>query len=122
MRTMKAVLLWAVVLSLAAIATQPAGAAPRAQSVGEYRWLWDVALTARAQAMEGVPVETTRRVITRIFEIPNDRIGAIVAAVIDAAHGIPWTADEAAGEFARRIGNACVANAGDLDGVLGTRL
>lgn len=117
-----ALILAAVALGFVHWAIAPAHAAPKAESEKECRFLWDLALSARGMAMEKIPVETSRRVVWRMYTTRGDeRLHEIADAVIDAAHVLPWAADEMAGKFALRLFDACVTD-GNMDRVLGTSL
>jgi hypothetical protein len=117
-----ALILFAVALGFIHWSISPARAAPKAESEKECRFLWDLALSARSMAMEKIPVETSRRVVWRMYTTRGDeRLHEIADAAIDAAHALPWAADEIPGKFALRLFDACV-NDGDMDSILGSRL
>lgn len=105
-----------------AFAASAAVAAPKAQHPNECHWYWDVAITARAAAMEGIERETSRRVIWRIFTTEVERVKEIANLVVDTAHTRPRKPDEKAGDFAAELSRACSEN-GDMDAILsGERL
>lgn len=106
-----------------ALAPLQASAWPKASSVAECTWLWDLALTARGAAMQGIARETTRGMIWRIFVTPpEDQDGRTLGnAIVDAAYSTPWKDDEHAGDFPLRLRAACLLN-GDMDAVLGVGL
>jgi hypothetical protein len=105
----------------AAMTPPPVASAPKAEHPAECGWYWDIAITARAQAMEGVERETTRRAIWRVFVTKEERVREIGNAVIDAVFSTPWAETEHAGELAKKIQDACMES-GDMDSVLGTSL
>lgn len=122
----------AILAALAALLVfvmTPAGAAPKAGHPGECRWLWDIALTARAAAMEGVPRETVRRVVWRIYgfapAVPAEdktRLRELGNAVVDAAGSAARPQAETAGDFAGELRTMCLDRDGDMDEILGMGL
>lgn len=111
----------AVTTALIFAAPPPVAAAPKAQHAAECSWYWDIAITARASAMEGVALDATRRIVWRIFSTKIERMREIADLVVDAAHATPWAPEERPGELAKKIADACGEN-GDMDRYLGTRL
>lgn len=109
-------------VGIAAALALPASAAPRAEHPGECAFYWDIAITARAMAIVGVPKDTSRRVIWGIFVLDTDeRVASIADSIVDAAHAAPVLAGERAGVFATMLKGACLSG-GNMDGVLGVSL
>ena len=118
---------WILLFALGFVVA-PLCAAPRAQSAEECKFYWDIALVSRALAMEAGrdPTMGEMRILNILSRIYSDggaagdgRVGEIMVAIVQAAlreTGGP------AGDFAKRVGNACLAKRGDMDGVLGVRL
>ena len=95
----------------------PAAAAPKADP-RECPGYTDVALVARALAMDDIDAERTARIMERIYNtLGNARVQQIVHSIVTAAQR---DRSATAGEFARRLGEACVRGGGDMDAVLGT--
>ena len=78
-------------------------------------WYWDLAVTSRAMAVEGIPVERTRGVIWRIFRSPNSQVISNGNRIIDLVYS-PVGQKE---EFVSTLGRVCEENDGRLEGVLG---
>lgn len=114
-------LIVAAAAALISIAPPPSAAAPKAEQPSECSWYWDIAITARAYAMEGVERETTRRAVWRVFATPVDRMRAIGNAVVDAVYSTPWAENERPGDLAGKLQQACLET-GDMDKILGTAL
>ena len=115
---------WILLFALGFVVA-PLCAAPRAQSAEECKFYWDIALVSRALAMEAGrdPSMGEMRILNILSRIYSDggdeRVAAIMVAIVQAAlreTGGP------AGDFAKRVGNACLAKRGDMDGVLGVKL
>lgn len=120
---MKRLVIAAAIAALVPVST--AVCAPKAKSAEECEWFWDIAITARANAMERVDREVTRRVIWRVFvpvgaDADRERGIAIGNLVVDAAYSTPWAAGETPGHLAGKLKAACLGKVGDMDGVLGT--
>lgn len=104
-------------LALAIPLAVPAAAAPKADP-RECPGYTDVALVARALAMDDIDAPRSARILARIYDTQGDaRVEDIVRAIVAAAQR---DKSAAAGEFARRLARACVYGAGDMDAVLGT--
>lgn len=115
---MKRLLLAVAVLFV--IAPPVTRAAPHAKSEGECQFFWDVALTARAMAMEGIRREQAQRVIDRIYNTGADaRVRAIVQTIVGAAQ---MARSDPAGAFARELATACLKQNGNMDAILGASL
>lgn len=88
-------------------------AAPRAGSAEECYYVSDMALTARALAIEGVPEETTYRIIARMYKGPsasNWFQTIITGARVDKRE---------AGDYARALYQHCTNNRGNVDAFFG---
>ena len=115
---MKRLLLAALVLFV--VAPPVALPAPRAQTEGECRFLWDAALVARALALERVDGERAQRIIDRVYSTGADaRMRVLITAVVAAAQ-ISRSPDAAG--FARELAEACLLKGGNMDAILGTSL
>lgn len=100
------------------VVAAPSSAAPKAINAAECQYFWDVAITARAIAMDDIPLERNSRILARMFETRGDRrVDDIIREIIAAAHR---SATAVAGEFARSLATVCLQRNGDMDDVLGT--
>ena len=90
------------------------GSAPRVRDHEECNNLADMALVARAAAIEQLPVGTTGALFTHIYRIRTDRIGELAGLIIAAAYKDKRTAQK----FAQDLIDQC-ARGGNLDSFLG---
>lgn len=94
-----------------------ARAAPKAHPA-ECEAFWDMAITARAMALERASREQILGVFRRVWQPTTEmRIKDIQLAIAEAAMR---ERNMGAAEFANRLAHACVSRMGDMDAVLGS--
>lgn len=112
--------LWAVALALllAILSIRDAHAAPRAQTQDECMVFADMALVARALAIERVDKTTTVKAVARIYDLPDLRLVQIAAAVIE----LGYRDKREAKDMAAALGRTCLTTGGNMDSILGVSL
>lgn len=92
-----------------------AQAAPRVSSAEECATLADLAITARAMALEELERDKAERLVARIYIADSERPRELMRLVLEAA----YASKASPLEFARSFYATCVGNGGNVDGILG---
>ena len=112
--------LWLIMAAclIGILGQQDAHAAPKANSGDECSLFADMTLVVRSMALEGVEKATAAKAVTRIYELPDDRVRQIAVAVIEASYRDRREAKVMAIALLR----TCVQSQGDMDSLLGVRM
>ena len=93
----------------------PADAAPRAANAAECQILADVAVTARALAVSGVPEAQAHVAAAHMWDTRSDRAADLIRLIVATA----YRSRESVSEYGYRVGLTCIKEQGDMDTVQG---
>ena len=105
----------AILVSLVINCSPSLAALPQVVSVGECAVLADMALVARAGAIERVRIESIRAMLPHIYRLQDERIRELTEWILLLAYRGRGSAQV----FASALGQACIARGGDLSEFFG---